>query len=272
MARNQVTVDVKAKIATYTAKSLKDFTGEAKKLANQPTHSGLQTELAIMFYVGQKKAGKNAFDGNKAIFVPFCTDYYGPGKGLQRAELKGFSPDGKHTAKSSALTLLRGYEHFAAAGKVDGDMVPAIRAILEAGDEVAKKGIAAKGAMLSKLIEAAKGGVPKGDAVKEAIDKVNNAPAGAKPNPVVTAARALRSRAKDLASDAEFKAALNPPVAVQFNAMVEAIVTFAQIAIGAKAGKAGENEATTNAALLAAAAALTVPAPKGRGSRKGTSN
>jgi hypothetical protein len=256
MARSTVTVDIKSKLATYQHKSLKELPAIALDLADMPTHSGLQTEIALIGYAIGQKSGKADYDFNRNVFVPYCMRYYGEGRGLQRKPLKGFSEKGEHAEKSSALTLLRGYEHFYKAGKSGINCEPVIRSIMEAGGELAKKGIATKGAMLSKLLEEAKGKAPKADAITAAIDKVNNAPEGTGPDPVKTAAKAFRSRVAALAADAKFAAKITPAEKAQFEELVQSAIAFKMTVLGEKV------QTSEDTALLALVASLAQPVEK----------
>lgn len=271
MARTSKTVDIGTEMTAVQKMSLKDMGGEAVKLANQPSVGTLQTRLALMAYYGQKKAlaAKNAkWDFNLEIFVPFCSNYYHPDFGGNRAELKGFKANGTHEPKSSALSLLRGYTHFADAAKSTKDMEPVIRAILSAKD-IATKGITVKGSLLSSVIEDAKGAVPTAKAIADAVDKKAN-PAEPTTNPVVTAAKSLRSRIAALLAEEEFKAGLNPTTAPLFNAIAESVVAFAMAAIGTKTGKPGAAEKTANDTLIANAAALVAAPVKAARKRAGS--
>jgi len=258
MAKQSNTISaIAAESKTVENLPIKDYRKHAMSIANTASEGTLQTTLALMGFYGARKGGEK-FDFNTEVFVPFSEEYYRPEK--RRKPLKGFSPDGKHEAKSSALTQLRGYTHFVTAGQnKTHDLSSVVKAVL--GDlRIATIGIGAKGALVTKIVTDAKGKLPvAGDVDKAVVDKITVE--DGKTN-AVTVAKSLRSRLAALTADTDFVAALNPTTAALFNALTESTVAFAQAVIGTKAGKPGEAEAKANNDLLAAAAKLVAPAEK----------
>ena len=172
MARKSQNQNVEVEFNTASKLALNEFTSKARELGNTPSEGGVQLQLAILAFAGAQKAAKTKakWDFNTAVFCPFAANYYGAGKGGKREELKGFRADGKHEKDSTALTVLRGYNHFATAGALPYDVKPVALAILS-DQRIGQMPISRKGAMLSKLIADAKGVPPKASVVAEAIEE-----------------------------------------------------------------------------------------------------
>lgn len=203
-------VDVAFKKADITP--LKSFSEHAADLGNTPSEGGVQLQIAVLAFVGAQKAAKAKakWDFNKDVFVPFAANYYRKGLGGKREELKGFRADGKHDKDSTAMTVLRGYNHFATAGALPYDVKPVALAILS-DQRIGQLPISRKGALLTKLVTDAKGAPPKPSVVADAIEELIPAEnkGGRGKVDAVAKIKGLAAAADRLAKSGKFWTALN---------------------------------------------------------------